>query len=138
MMALQKAVTGNVLFAHLESDELTNVLDAMFLVVKNAGDVIIQQGDDGDNFYIIDSGVVEVRVVYRVPWCVCACARMWAWCLFRLVEEPVNLIVTSSGLDFERWRGAGEVLRDQRGRQLWRARAHLRHATRGDGEGQDG
>lgn len=59
-MALQKAVTGNVLFSHLESDELTNVLDAMFLVVKHAGDVIIQQGDDGDNFYIIDSGTVEV------------------------------------------------------------------------------
>ena len=25
------------------------------------GEVIIQQGDEGDNFYIIDSGNVEVR-----------------------------------------------------------------------------
>ena len=25
------------------------------------GDVIIKQGDEGDNFYVIDSGDVEVR-----------------------------------------------------------------------------
>eukprot|EP00047_Mylnosiga_fluctuans_P002525 m.224863 g.224863 ORF g.224863 m.224863 type:complete len:357 (-) comp11163_c0_seq1:82-1152(-) len=62
MMALQKAVHGNVLFAHLEQDELTDVLDAMFLTVKSAGEVIIQQGDEGDNFYIIDSGDVEVWI----------------------------------------------------------------------------
>ena len=60
MMALQKSVSGNVLFAHLEKDELSDVLDAMFLVIKHPGDVIIQQGDDGDNFYIIDEGIVEV------------------------------------------------------------------------------
>ena len=60
MLALQKSVSGNVLFAHLEADELTDVLDAMFLVAKKPGDVIIQQGDEGDNFYIIDTGAVEV------------------------------------------------------------------------------
>jgi cAMP-dependent protein kinase regulator len=60
MMALQKSVTGNVLFTHLEKDELTDVLDAMFLVTKEPEDIIIQQGDEGDNFYIIDSGIVEV------------------------------------------------------------------------------
>eukprot|EP00047_Mylnosiga_fluctuans_P002489 m.224723 g.224723 ORF g.224723 m.224723 type:complete len:364 (-) comp11140_c0_seq1:65-1156(-) len=62
MLALQKSVSGNVLFSHLEADELTAVLDAMFLSVKKPGDVIIQQGDDGDNFYIIDSGTVEVWI----------------------------------------------------------------------------
>lgn len=39
---------------------LTEVLDAMFLVKKEADSVIIQQGDDGDNFYVIDQGQVEV------------------------------------------------------------------------------
>jgi len=62
MLALQKSVAGNVLFTHLEADELTDILDAMFLVSKAPGDVIIQQGDDGDNFYIIDSGTVEVWI----------------------------------------------------------------------------
>ena len=45
---------------HLDSDMLTEVLDAMFLVKKEAGSVIIQQGDDGDNFYVIDDGQLEV------------------------------------------------------------------------------
>ena len=62
MMALQKSVAGNVLFTHLEPDELTDILDAMFLVIKKPGDVIIQQGDEGDNFYIIDAGTVEVWI----------------------------------------------------------------------------
>ena len=60
MLALQKSVAGNVLFTHLEADELNDVLDAMFVVVKKSGEVIMRQGDDGDNFYIIDSGTVEV------------------------------------------------------------------------------
>lgn len=36
----------------------------MFPVVHSAGEVIIQQGDQGDNFYVIDQG--EVEVLYLV------------------------------------------------------------------------
>ena len=32
----------------------------MFPVNHSAGETIIQQGDEGDNFYIIDIGEVEV------------------------------------------------------------------------------
>ena len=32
------------------------------LIIALPGEVIIQQGDEGDNFYIIDSGEVEVFV----------------------------------------------------------------------------
>jgi hypothetical protein len=35
MISLQKCVAGNVLFVHLEPDELNDVLDAMFLVCQN-------------------------------------------------------------------------------------------------------
>eukprot|EP00042_Codosiga_hollandica_P013314 m.30288 g.30288 ORF g.30288 m.30288 type:complete len:357 (+) comp41043_c0_seq1:63-1133(+) len=62
MISLQKCVSGNVLFASLEQDELTEVLDAMFLANKETGDVIMKQGDDGDNFYCIDKGTVEVWI----------------------------------------------------------------------------
>lgn len=62
MEALKKAVSGNVLFAHLEEDELSDVLDAMFLVKEVAGTVVINQGDEGDNFYCIDKGHVEVWI----------------------------------------------------------------------------
>lgn len=62
MEALQKCVSGNVLFAHLDKSELTDVLDAMFLVKHKPGDIIMQQGDEGDNFYCIGHGTVEVFV----------------------------------------------------------------------------
>ena len=62
MVALKKSVEANVLFQHLESEELKAVLDAMFAVDPKAGDIVIQQGDEGDNFYVIDSGTTEVLI----------------------------------------------------------------------------
>lgn len=62
MAALQKAIGKNVLFAHLDENERSDIFDAMFPVNAITGEVIIQQGDEGDNFYIIDQGEVEVSV----------------------------------------------------------------------------
>jgi len=62
MVQLKKSVEANVLFQHLESAELKMVLDAMFPVNPKANEVIIQQGDEGDNFYVIDSGTTEVLI----------------------------------------------------------------------------
>ncbi|XP_013775542.1 cAMP-dependent protein kinase regulatory subunit-like isoform X1 [Limulus polyphemus] len=62
MAALSKAIHQNVLFAHLDDNELSDIFDAMFPVVHNASEVIIHQGDEGDNFYVIDQGEVEVFV----------------------------------------------------------------------------
>ena len=50
----------NFFFSHLTVEQMNQVASAMFLVEKREGDIIINQGDDGDNFYIIDSGTVEV------------------------------------------------------------------------------
>lgn len=41
---------------------MQDVLDAMFETVVNPGDFVIRQGDDGDNFYVIDSGRYDVSV----------------------------------------------------------------------------
>ncbi|KJE92569.1 protein kinase, variant [Capsaspora owczarzaki ATCC 30864] len=62
MAALEKAIKKNILFSHMDDDERSDVFDSMFLVEHKAGDVIIQQGDEGDNFYVIDSGDVDVYV----------------------------------------------------------------------------
>jgi cAMP-dependent protein kinase regulator len=62
MSALLDSVKTNVLFQHLEDHELNAVLDAMFKVEPKAGTVIIQQGDEGDNFYVIHSGTTEVLI----------------------------------------------------------------------------
>ncbi|XP_002012203.3 cAMP-dependent protein kinase type I regulatory subunit isoform X1 [Drosophila mojavensis] len=62
MNALSKAIAKNVLFAHLDESERSDIFDAMFPVNHTAGENIIQQGDEGDNFYVIDVGEVEVFV----------------------------------------------------------------------------
>lgn len=41
----------------------SDMFDAMFAQTFLKGETIIQQGDEGDNFYVIDSGDVEVSVV---------------------------------------------------------------------------
>jgi cAMP-dependent protein kinase regulator len=60
MAALSKAIAKNVLFAHLDENERSDIFDAMFPVNCLPGESIIQQGDEGDNFYVIDQGEVEV------------------------------------------------------------------------------
>ena len=62
MEALAKAIAKNVLFSHLDDNERTDIFDAMFPVSGHSGEVIIQQGDEGDNFYVIDQGDVEVSI----------------------------------------------------------------------------
>jgi len=59
---LTEAVSGILLFKALEPEQMQDVLDAMFETVVNAGDYVIRQGDDGDNFYVIDSGRYGVLV----------------------------------------------------------------------------
>ena len=61
MEALAKAIAKNVLFSHLDENERSDIFDAMFPVSAREGEAIIQQGDEGDNFYVIDQGEVEVH-----------------------------------------------------------------------------
>uniref|UniRef100_A0AC34PWC3 Cyclic nucleotide-binding domain-containing protein n=1 Tax=Panagrolaimus sp. JU765 TaxID=591449 RepID=A0AC34PWC3_9BILA len=60
--ALRAAMCKNVLFSHLDADEQKSIFDAMFPVEKKKGETIIVQGEEGDNFYVIDHGEVDVYV----------------------------------------------------------------------------
>jgi len=62
MASLSKAIAKNVLFSHLDENERSDIFDAMFPSSALPGEIIIQQGDEGDNFYIIDQGDVEIYV----------------------------------------------------------------------------
>ncbi|XP_038115882.1 cAMP-dependent protein kinase type I regulatory subunit isoform X1 [Culex quinquefasciatus] len=62
MAALSKAIAKNVLFSHLDENERSDIFDAMFPCNFLPNEPIIQQGDEGDNFYVIDIGEVEVFV----------------------------------------------------------------------------
>lgn len=53
---LKQVMQANVLFEHLERDELTAVMDAMYEVKVKGGENVITQGDEGDIFYIVSSG----------------------------------------------------------------------------------
>ncbi|KAI7697599.1 cAMP-dependent protein kinase regulatory subunit [Sarcoptes scabiei] len=62
MASLSKTVEKNVLFQHLDGNQRTDIFNAMFPVHHKANEFIMRQGDEGDNFYIIDEGTVEVYV----------------------------------------------------------------------------
>ena len=55
-------LTNNLFFSHLDSNQMDQVVNAMFLVEKQERDIIINQGDDGDNFYLVDEGAVDVFI----------------------------------------------------------------------------
>ncbi|UJR10265.1 hypothetical protein I4U23_014473 [Adineta vaga] len=59
---LKDAVCHNLLFRTLESKQIDHILDAMWEKHVEKGEYIIQQGKDGDNFYVIDQGTYEVYV----------------------------------------------------------------------------
>ena len=49
-----EAVKEILLFRSLESEQLNEVLDAMFERKVTPNEYIIKQGDDGDNFYVVE------------------------------------------------------------------------------------
>jgi cAMP-dependent protein kinase regulator len=51
------------LLKSLEAYERHKIADALESVTFNDGDVVIKQGDPGDNFYIIESGEATVTQV---------------------------------------------------------------------------
>uniref|UniRef100_A0A1I8PGF8 cAMP-dependent protein kinase type II regulatory subunit n=1 Tax=Stomoxys calcitrans TaxID=35570 RepID=A0A1I8PGF8_STOCA len=59
---LIESVKNVLLFRSLEKEQMNQVLDAMFERRVLPGENIIRQGDDGDNFYVIESGVYKVIV----------------------------------------------------------------------------
>jgi len=63
---LKKVIDHNdklkVLFGHLSDDHVLSVIDAMFPKDMETGGNIITQGEEGDNFYIIESGTFDVFV----------------------------------------------------------------------------
>lgn len=61
-LRLNESIRNILLFKNVAPEQLSEVLDAMFEKKVQPGDHVIDQGDDGDNFYVIDSGVYEIYV----------------------------------------------------------------------------
>lgn len=53
------------MFNALEENELNIVIDAMDVKEVNSGDLIINQGDDGDVLYLIGKGQLECTKIFK-------------------------------------------------------------------------
>ncbi|KAL5253887.1 hypothetical protein ACHWQZ_G013599 [Mnemiopsis leidyi] len=60
--ALLKAIEKNALMCHLDDNDKSDIFEAMVLRRFNPGENIITQGDEGDNFYVINHGEVEIII----------------------------------------------------------------------------
>lgn len=59
---LQEACKDILLFKNLDQEQLSEVLDAMFERIVKVDEHVIDQGDDGDNFYVIERGTYDILV----------------------------------------------------------------------------
>ncbi|KAI5100555.1 cAMP-dependent protein kinase type II-beta regulatory subunit, partial [Silurus meridionalis] len=59
---LQEACRDILLFKNLDQEQMSQVLDAMFEKTVLVGEHIIDQDDDGDNFYVIERGTFDILV----------------------------------------------------------------------------
>uniref|UniRef100_A0A3Q3JIK1 cAMP-dependent protein kinase type II-alpha regulatory subunit n=1 Tax=Monopterus albus TaxID=43700 RepID=A0A3Q3JIK1_MONAL len=59
---LQEACQDILLFKTLDQEQFSQVLDAMFELRVQPQEHVIDQGHDGDNFYVIERGVYDIVV----------------------------------------------------------------------------
>jgi len=59
---LEESVKSHVMFSHLDIDEREVVFHSMRPIKFEEGETIIQQGDDGDDFYVVDEGECDIFV----------------------------------------------------------------------------
>lgn len=52
-------MSNNFMFSALNPKDRAAILGAIVPVSKKAGDVVITQGDDGDNFYLLEEGTLN-------------------------------------------------------------------------------
>jgi cAMP-dependent protein kinase regulator len=59
-LRIKTAIEHNPLFSSLDDEEMDKLFDAMDNASFEPGEIIIKQGDEGELFYIIDKGSVDV------------------------------------------------------------------------------
>ncbi|KAL9939444.1 hypothetical protein V8E36_001261 [Tilletia maclaganii] len=62
MQRIRSSISNNLLFRNLEDDQYTDVLLAMKEVKVEPDHAVITQGDQGDYFYIVENGQLDVYI----------------------------------------------------------------------------
>eukprot|EP01135_Chromosphaera_perkinsii_P006582 Nk52_evm7s553 gene=Nk52_evmTU7s553 len=57
-----EAISENFLFKDLDEEQVRVVVGAMFEKKAEVGELVIEQGCDGDNFYVVEDGEYEIHV----------------------------------------------------------------------------
>ncbi|NWU62143.1 KAP0 kinase, partial [Pterocles burchelli] len=68
MAALAKAIEKNVLFAHLDDNERSDIFDAMFPVTYIAGETVIEQGNSQDTVGLVSPPCAAFQVYVNNEW----------------------------------------------------------------------
>lgn len=61
--SILKIIKSNVFFAYLDESEENDLIDVVFEKRFGPGDVLMNQGDEGDLFYVVDSGNADIYVL---------------------------------------------------------------------------
>jgi cGMP-dependent protein kinase len=56
------AIKGNILFRACSEEELLSLVDAFESADFNKGDVVIKQGDEGEHFYVVEEGTLDISL----------------------------------------------------------------------------
>ena len=66
------AIKTNVMFNFLMQEELEEIIDVFEPCVFNTGDAVIRQGDRGDDFYVVEEGIMWMSISMHgqdIPLC---------------------------------------------------------------------
>ena len=59
---IYNAIKPNILFRNCSEEELNDLVDAFKQTNFAAKSIVIQQGDEGDDFFVVESGTLEIFV----------------------------------------------------------------------------
>ncbi|XP_061418852.1 cAMP-dependent protein kinase type II-alpha regulatory subunit-like [Lethenteron reissneri] len=98
---LQEACKHILIFKNLDQEQMSQVLDAMFEKTVETGEHVIDQGADGDNFYVIERGMYDIYVTTNdVSRCVGAYNNRGSFgelALMYNTSRAATIIATSEG-----------------------------------------
>ncbi|XP_067110440.1 cAMP-dependent protein kinase type II-beta regulatory subunit-like isoform X2 [Osmerus mordax] len=98
---LQEACKDILLFKNLDPEQMAQVLDAMFEKPVESGEHIIDQDEDGDNFYVIERGNFDILVstdgLQRVVGCYNNRGSFGELALMYNTPRAATIIATSAG-----------------------------------------
>ena len=62
---IHNAIRSNILFRACSEEELVNLIDVFDTVEFKAGSTVIKQGDEGEHFYVVESGTLDITVAMK-------------------------------------------------------------------------